>query len=80
MEEGEGVLRVVRHHLPSDRGRWISHNGEEEACGFCLPNTGNHKGREHAIANNLRKVLAPHEKICLNIIFPCSMKRGQKKR
>lgn len=45
--------------------RWMSHTGEEAACGFCLPNTGNHKGREYAIANNLRKILAPHEKICL---------------
>lgn len=43
--------------------RWMARTGEEDACGFCLPNTGNHKGRAYAIANDLRKVLAPHEKI-----------------
>lgn len=43
--------------------RWMARTGEEDACGFCLPNTGNHKGRAYAIANNLRKNLAPHEKI-----------------
>lgn len=46
--------------------RWMARTGEEDACGFCLPNTGNHKGREYAIANHLRKFLAPHERIQLN--------------
>lgn len=45
--------------------RWMARTGEEDACGFCLPNTGNHKGREYAIAHDLRKYLAPHEKITL---------------
>ena len=46
--------------------RWMARTGEEDACGFALPNTGNHKGRAYAIEHDLRKVLAPHEKIELN--------------
>lgn len=45
--------------------RWMARTGEEDACGFCLPNTGNHKGREYAIAHNLRKILPPRQRICL---------------
>lgn len=43
--------------------RWMARTGEEDACGFALPNTGNHKGRAYAIEHDLRKRLAPHEKI-----------------
>lgn len=45
--------------------RWMARTGEEDACGFALPNTGNHKGRAYAIENDLRKKLAPHEEIKL---------------
>ncbi len=43
--------------------RWMARTGEEDSCGFCLPNTGNHKGRAYAIAHDLRKILSPHETI-----------------
>lgn len=45
--------------------RWMARTGEEDACGFALPNTGNHKGRAYAIEHDLRKMLAPHEAIKL---------------
>ena len=40
--------------------RWMARTGEEDACGFALPNTGNHKGRAYAVEHGLRKVLPPH--------------------
>lgn len=43
--------------------RWMARTGEEDACGFALPNTGNHKGRAYAIEHGLRKILPPHETI-----------------
>lgn len=49
--------------------RWFSWTGEEQTCGFALPNTGNHMGRAYAIQHGLRKNLHGNEEVTLRYRF-----------
>ncbi|MBC8584137.1 DUF4432 family protein [Youxingia wuxianensis] len=49
--------------------RWIARTGDEDACGFCLPCTGNHLGYTYAKNHGMLRYVAPYSSITMKMKF-----------